>query len=114
MNHKDDKIFLQHIIESIELIEDYVRNLSEDEFLSSVRIQDAVFRRFEIIGEATKNISNDLKEKSFYIPWQKMAGMRNKLIHEYFGVDSELVWQTIKEFLPIAKKDIVELINKLK
>ena len=109
---KDPKIFLQHILESINCIEDYTKNLSEYDFLSSMQIQDSVFRRLEIIGEATKNIPDDFKAIYFHIPWRKIAGMRDKLIHEYFGVDKELVWETVQLFLPELKQEIEKLLKE--
>jgi uncharacterized protein with HEPN domain len=72
-------------------------------------IQDAIIRQIEIIGEASKLISEKIKEKSPSIPWKDIAGMRDKLIHNYFGVDIEAVWKTIKEDIPILKKEIQAL-----
>ncbi|MBU4256786.1 DUF86 domain-containing protein [Patescibacteria group bacterium] len=108
---KDPKIFLQHILESINYIEDYTKNLSKDEFFSSVQIQDSVFRRLEVIGEATKNIPDDFKTITPHIPWRKIAGMRDKLIHEYFGIDKELVWETVQILLPKFKEEIIKLLK---
>lgn len=68
-------------------------------------------RRIEIIGEATKSIPNEFKEQNPHIPWQKMAGMRNILIHEYFGINLVTVWKTATEFIPPLKKDIRSLIT---
>lgn len=107
---KDPKIFLRHILESIEAIEKYLANTPEDKFFDDLQAQDAVIRRFEIIGEATRNISDEFKNKHPEIPWPKMIGMRNELIHEYFGVDAELVLATAKEKLPELKEQIKKLI----
>lgn len=107
---KDPKIFLTHIIESIKEIEKNTDNLSEDKFLSSTIIQDAVVRRLEIIGEATKNIPESFRDKHHDIPWKKLAGMRDVLIHEYFGVDLILVWKIINKDIPKLKKQIAELL----
>jgi uncharacterized protein with HEPN domain len=72
---------------------------------------DAVVRNFEIIGEATKNISAEVKEANPQIPWKEMAGMRDKLAHEYFGVDVEILWRTAKNRLPALKPQIEELLQ---
>ncbi|MDD4900884.1 MAG: DUF86 domain-containing protein [Patescibacteria group bacterium] len=108
---KDNTIFLGHILESINWIKVYVQGMSKDNFFSSVKDQDAVFRRLEIIGEAAKNIDDSFKFLHSNIPWRKMAGLRDKLIHEYFGVSLELTWDTIKKDLPELKKEIEILLK---
>jgi len=87
---KDAKVFLQSIFESIEKIEDYTC-LGKDEFMKSTIIQDAVIRNLEIIGEATKNLSPDIKEQNSQIPWRQMAGLRDVLIHDYMGISLKIV-----------------------
>ncbi len=103
---KDIRIFIRHILESIELIESYLEKKSERDFLSSTMLQDSVIRRIEIIGEAVKNLTNSFKKDHPDIPWKEIAGVRDILIHQYFGVDLNLTWQ-------IAIKDIPELKIKL-
>lgn len=103
---KEPKIFLAHILESIEAIENYTKDLSKATFLKSPETQDAVMRRFEIIGEAAKNIPDDFQELHPEVFWYQMKGMRNKLIHEYFGIDLGLIWDTVQNDLPILKKQI--------
>lgn len=103
---KDDSIFIDHILESIELIEGYAKGATLEDFLLSSQMQDAVIRRIEIIGEAVKNISADFKKKHPDIPWKEIAGMRDIVAHEYFAVDMHLAWK-------VAKRDIKELKKKL-
>jgi uncharacterized protein with HEPN domain len=110
---KDPKIFLSHILESIEYIEKDTKGLDRDDFLENRTIQDAVMRRLEIIGEAVKNLPADFKKKNNFIPWQKIAGMRDFLIHEYFGVNVDLVWQTIKKDLTKLKTQLVKLLGEI-
>lgn len=106
---KDPKIFIEHILESIARIEEYTEEITKDEFLSSGKIQDAVIRRIEVIGEAVKNIPDEIKQKYSNIPWRKIAGTRDILIHEYFGVDLELTWKVVKEDIPNLKKRILKV-----
>jgi uncharacterized protein with HEPN domain len=89
------------------------RGLTKEEFFENVEKQYAVLRGLEIIGEATKNLSRELKAKHREIPWREIAGMRNKLIHEYFGVKLELVWVTIKNKLPEFKNQVLRILKEL-
>ena len=107
---KDDTVFLKHILESIEWIEKDVQGLSEDQFLKNVPMQDAVLRRLEVIGEAVRNLSDDLKEKHPGIAWNKAMATRNILIHNYFGVDLKIVWDTITQSLPEFKERVKNLL----
>ncbi len=109
---KDDNIYLKHILDSINNINSYLSNVNEKEFLKSNLLQSAVIRELEIIGEAVKMISIELKEKYPYIPWRTIAGMRDKLIHNYFGVDIGAVWKTIENDLPIFKKNIHKIVKE--
>jgi len=108
---KDPKVFLGHILESIEAILEYTAGISQDEFSRSRKIVDAVTRRIEIIGEATKNLPADFRAANVHIPWKQMTGMRDNLVHEYFGIDYDEVWKTIKEDLPALKKEIEILLK---
>lgn len=99
-------------MESVNYIESYVKDLSEDKFFDSIQAQDSVIRRLEIIGEAVKNLPEDFKASRPEIPWQKIAGMRDNLIHEYFGVDADLVWNTIKQDLPELKRKIEQILTE--
>ena len=108
---KDDLIFVGHILDSIAKIEKYVDGLTEHEFGNSDIVQDAVIRNFEIIGEVTKNLSMDFREKHPEIPWKKIAGMRDILIHDYLGIDNITVWNTIETDLPELKRTLQTIVN---
>lgn len=110
---KDPEIFLSHILKSIDFIEEDVKGLDRDDFLEDRTIQDAVMRRLEIIGEAVKNLPADFKKKNSFVPWKKIAGMRDFLIHEYFGVNVDLVWQTIKKDLIKLKTQLAKLLEEM-
>lgn len=103
---KDVNIFLGHILDSIEHILLYTQDISKKEFKNSDQLQDSIMRRMEIIGEATKHLPTNFKQKHKYIPWKKIAGMRDMLIHDYFSVDLDIVWGTLK-------KDLVKLHKQL-
>jgi len=109
---KNVKIFLEHILEAIKLIEEYINNKEKSDFLKSIQLQDSVIRRIEIIGEAIKNIPSNFKGTHEDIPWKEITGMRDILIHQYFGVDLELTWEVIKVDLPKLKKSIISIINE--
>ncbi len=97
---KDDLAYIEHILLSILRIKNYTKDISKNDFEKNEMIQDAVIRNIEIIGEATKNISENLKSTYYEIPWREMAGMRDKLIHDYMGVDVDVIWKTIETDIP--------------
>ena len=101
------------ILDSINLFEEYLKGKSKLDFLNSKQLQDSVIRRIEIIGEAIKNIPNDIKEKYNQIPWKEITGMRDILIHQYFGVDLDLTWQVIDKDLPRLKSQISDISKKI-
>ena len=90
------KLYIKDILDSIKNIRDYTNGLTSEEFRDRKIVIDAVVRNFEIIGEAAKNIPDNVKSLHRQIPWREMSGMRNKVIHEYFGIDLDIVWKTIQ------------------
>ncbi len=93
---KDDRIYIEHIISCLQKILYYIEDLDQDKFVKNTMVQDAVIRQFEVIGEATKRLSTDLRLQYPDIPWRQMAGMRDKLIHDYIDVDLNTVWLSAK------------------
>ena len=113
MPKRGDKEFLLDIIEAIKRIELYTKELSYQDFLQKIETQDAVVRNFEIIGEAVKNISKNLKTKYNNLQWKEIAGMRGKVIHFYFGVNWDIVWKAAKNSLPQLKEKIEGILKKI-
>ncbi|MBN1469264.1 MAG: DUF86 domain-containing protein [Fusobacteriaceae bacterium] len=110
---RDDFVYVSHIIESIVSIQSFVKNVSYDEFKNNDMMLSAVIRKFEIMGEATSNISEDLKKKATHIEWQIVKNFRNHLIHQYFGVDVQTVWDAINENIEPLREKLIVLRNEL-
>lgn len=110
---KEPHIFLQHILESIGLIESRLKGVSYEEFANNVDLQDMVIRRLEIIGEAVRNLPAEFRQKHTDVNWQNPAGMRNILIHGYFQIDLDIVWDTVSNDLPLFKKQIEKILSAL-
>ena len=111
MSTKKDKAYLRHILDAVSDIKRFMEGLTKEEFFENKEKQYAVLRALEIIGEATKNLSKELKAKHSEIQWKDIAGMRDKLIHEYFGVNLNLVWETVKKNIPELEKKISEMLS---
>ena len=111
---KDPVIYLNHILDCITKILVYTDGINEDDFLNNSLIQDGVIRNLEIIGEATKQLDHEFRLKYPQIEWKKIAGMRDKLIHDYIGVDLWAVWGVIEKIIPKFHGQIQEIIKKEK
>lgn len=111
---RKDKELLQDILDALNSIENFSKGKSKKEFFKSDLLQSAVIRKLEIIGEATKKLSKDLKKKHMNIPWRDIAGMRDILIHEYFSVYLERVWEVTQKDIPELKKQIANILKEIK
>lgn len=111
---KEPIIFIQDIIGSIEKIEKYTKGINKEKFFKEDKIQDAVMKRLEVIGEAVRNLPDDFRDEHPNIPWKQITGMRDVLIHDYFGINLERVWGTVKKDLPELKDKISKILEEIK
>ena len=113
MKVRDYRDYLQDIFDAVNDIENFVDNMTYEEFIKDRKTLNAVVRSIEIIGEASKNIPETMKAKYKELPWKQMTGMRDKLIHAYFGVDAETLWKAVKENIPPLKQSIEKMLEDL-
>ena len=111
MSKREPTLFLYDILECVAKIEKYVSGMSYDDFESDERTVDAVLRNLEVIGEAARHVPDQLRRMYPDIPWRKIVGLRNVVIHEYFGVDLEIIWEIITRDLPDLKNKIVSMLD---
>ncbi len=109
---KNDRVYLTHIMDAIGQVETYV-SVGRDEFMSTPHWQDAVIRQLEIIGEATKNLTRQLRDEYGDVPWRRFAGLRDVLIHNYMGVDLVAVWGITQRDLPVLKEYVQTILKGL-
>jgi len=113
MKDKRDKVYLLHIKENILLLEKFLGKITKDDFLKNQEKQASVVRQLEVIGEAVRNVSPEFRRKHKEVAWQDIAGMRSKLIHEYFQVDLNVVWNVCKKDIPVLKDQIKKILSML-
>ena len=107
--NKDDLAYIDHILDCIRKIQRFSKGLDLKKFSEDELVQDAIIRNIEVIGEASKKISADTKMTFNQIPWKEISGMRDKLIHDYLGVDTQVVWITIKKDIPELRRLLKEV-----
>jgi len=110
---RDWLLFLKDITEAMDAIQKFTEGMSFEEFIRDDKTASAVIRKFEVIGEATKHIPDQIREKHSQIPWKRMAGIRDRLIHGYFGIDYKLVWDAIRKEIPRTKPLIQSILQEL-
>ncbi len=113
MKKKPCGLFVEDILEAMNKIERYLKGTTYETFAGSEMVVDAVIRNLEIIGEAARNISADAKGKYADIPWKRMIGLRNIVIHEYFGVDLSIIWEIVTRNLPQTKPQLIVMLKGL-
>ncbi len=110
---RGESLYLHHILDAIARIEMYAQGLDQESFNKNLLVQDGVIRQIMVIGEAVKLLSGELRDKYAHIPWQDIAGMRDKLTHRYFGIDLEKVWLTARDDLPALKAEVAKILEEL-
>ena len=110
---KDDSVYLRHVLDAIAKIEEYTKDKGSSDFHAHTLLQDGVIRQVEIIGEATKRVSKKLREKHPQVAWEDITGMRDKLAHDYLGVDIDQVWLTIQTDIPTLRGQVIRILKQI-
>ena len=113
MSKRDVRLFLTDMMDSIVKIETWLKNVTFEKFSSDSLLQDAIVRNLEIIGEAAKNIPEEMRTRYPDIPWKRVAGFRNIAIHDYFGVDLSLVWKILTEGIVTIKPSLQKILKEI-
>lgn len=106
-----ESVYLKHIRDSIDQIDGYIEGMDKEEFFGDARTQDAVVRQLQVIGEASKRLSPETRDKHPEIPWSEVTGMRNKLVHDYFQIDFRRVWNTVRNDLAPLRAAVIDLLE---
>ena len=108
---KDDTVYLRHILDSINSVEQYLEGISIETFMKDKLIQDGIIRRLEIIDEASRNISQTFREQYSGIPWGQIIGLRNRIIHAYFNINLTTIWDIVQDELPSLKQNVENILG---
>jgi len=111
MSKKDWKILVNDILSAIQKIEKYTDKLTYEDFITNDLVKDAAVRNIEIIGEASNRIPYDFKAQHDSIPWNQLRGIRNRIVHDYFGVDHDIIWEIISKELKVLKENLTQILN---
>ncbi|MGQ9627081.1 MAG: HepT-like ribonuclease domain-containing protein [Anaerolineae bacterium] len=109
---KDDTVYLWHILDAIGQIEDYLKGVSEGQFLQNRLLQDGVVRQLEIIGEDSRNLSGEFQKEHPEVPWRQIIALRNRIIHAYFTVNLQIVWEVARDDLPSLKQQVKRILER--
>ena len=110
---REYKVYLRDMLEAIEKIGNYTENMSRDDFLENEMVKDAVLRNLEVLGEAAKQIPDNVRDENPDVEWKKIAGLRDILTHVYFGVDMEIIWDIVKNKNPGLKEKISDMLSEM-
>lgn len=111
MRQNDNLTYLGDILDSIRRIESYTSGINKENFLENLMMQDAIMHQIEIIGEASNSISDDFQEKHSQLPWSQMRAIRNRIVHDYRGVNLHIIWDTVQNDLPALKEMILRIMQ---
>jgi uncharacterized protein with HEPN domain len=110
-DERDQILYLEDIVLSMKRIAEYISGLDFQHFKQDYKTVDAVIRNFEVIGEASKNVSEEIKLKYPHVPWKEMYRLRNRISHEYFGIDYEIIWNIVTKHLPVNLEDLTKIVE---